>query len=81
MRIESSGAATAATAPIRTHTSPYALGSAGSSTIDDVLTTLVFGLASRHHKSSERMLVASKINRLLRRRIELNPVGDVRHGS
>lgn len=81
MNMESTRAAAAATAPLRTPASIYDSTHYKSSTVDEILATLMIGLAVRHHAMAERVLVIGKIERLLRRKIELGLLkGDGRDG-
>ena len=81
MRVENSRAATAATARLKAHVEINHSGRQRSTRIDDILAALILGLAVRHHTGSERALVADRIDRLLRRKIELGLVGGVRDGG
>jgi hypothetical protein len=66
MKPESSRAATAATAPLKSTQVVYQGASYSATTISDVLARLLFGLASSHLTSAEQTALLDKIDGLIR---------------
>lgn len=75
MRTKQSRAATAATAPLKSTQVLYRAASYSATTINDVLTRLLFGLSIPHVTLTEQATVLDAIDGLLRLKIDAGLLG------
>ncbi len=79
MRQECSGAATAATAPLKSARVVYHSTVDSTTTINEILARFVFGLQSPRLSPAEKTSILDVIDNLLRLKIDLGLVREVRH--
>lgn len=79
MRQECSGAATAATAPLKSARVVYHSTVDSATAINEVLAGFLFGLQDPHLRPTERTGVLDVIDNILRLKIDLGLVREVRH--